>query len=149
MHNLRHSWGKLAHGDFGKQRVLSQVEWNEACCQELLPMAIKNDTCLYQNIQHFFRDEMQETVQMLLSKPHLAVEILGPLIASKKCMKKEAYCLTQTYMCNQASKTSRSWNLLPSLLQERKWPFADGSRNHFYIGMDWLESRTAGTHYSI
>ena len=99
MHNLRHSWGKLAHGDFGKQRVLSQVEWNEACCQELLPMAIKNDTCLYQNIQHFFRDEMQETVQMLLSKPHLAVEILGPLIASKKCMKKEAYCLTHKRTC--------------------------------------------------
>eukprot|EP00435_Cladocopium_sp_Y103_P054892 s649_g18.t1 len=56
-------------------------------------------TCLFQNIQHFFRDEMQETVQMLLSKPHLAVEILGPLIASKKCMKNEAYCLTHKRIC--------------------------------------------------
>ena len=99
MHWLRHSWGKVAGGDFGVQKVLHQIEWNEACCQELLPMATQNDTCLFQNIQMFFRDELQDTIEKLLKKPHLASEVLGPLLSQKRAMKREAYCLTHKRIC--------------------------------------------------
>ena len=127
------------------------AKWNgmKHAARSLLPMAIKNDTCLYKTSSISFVTNARDSANAA-SKPHLAVWNSWASDRKQEVHEERSILFdSQTYMCNQASKTSRSWNLLPSLLQERKWPFADGSRNHFYIGMDWLESRTAGTHYSI
>lgn len=99
MNCLRHSWCKRTKAPFKHQRILFQIEWNTACCQELLPHAKQHNICLFSNIQHFFRPELDDTVNRLLQKPHLAVEILGPLLSSGNAMRKEAPCLTHGKQC--------------------------------------------------
>ena len=99
MNCLRYYWGRKLGTKLKLQRVLHQIEWNTHCGEELKETALLHDTCLFSNIQLFFRDEVSDTINNLLNRPHLAVEVIGPLLSSCKAMKKEAFCSTHNRIC--------------------------------------------------
>eukprot|EP00435_Cladocopium_sp_Y103_P029761 s1306_g7.t1 len=100
MQVLRKAIAELTGASIPRQKILYQIEWNKDCQSELLPMAKKHGTCLFANIALFYRDELRPTIEQCLKKPQMTVEVLGPLISSKKAMKLEAPCLTHGKVCS-------------------------------------------------
>ena len=100
MQCLRKALANIAGVDVPRQEMLYQIEWNKECQSELLLLAKRHGTCLFPNIALFYRDELQGTIQACLQRPQMAVEVLGPLIATGKAMKLEAHCLTHNRCCS-------------------------------------------------
>lgn len=99
MNMLRHAWCKKLDIPFVRQPVDYQIEWNKDCIAELLPDCKLHDTCLFTNIASFYRDELKDTIDHLVQHPHMAVEVLAPLIAERKAMKTHAWCVTHGKEC--------------------------------------------------
>ena len=99
MHSVRQAWGRRMGKSLTPARVLHQIEWNQACIDELLPMARKHNVCLFKNIRQFFRDELQSTVDDLINRPQFAVEILGALLTRQRAMRLDGQCLTHGGCC--------------------------------------------------
>ena len=116
---LRSAWEAKTGCEFpGKVSAAAyQIEWNRDCVAELLPHAIENGTCLFRNIAMFYRPELKETIDRLLQAPHMAVEILAPLIASKRAMRLEAHCETHNRICSlkTARRAARGRAKVPAL----------------------------------
>lgn len=96
---LRHAWSKKTGVELGNIKPIHQIEWNSACLKEILPSARKNGTCVFENILQFFRPELKSLLQQCFAKPTLAVEILGPVLASGKAMTREGWCLVHKKKC--------------------------------------------------
>ena len=96
---LRAAWASKMGCKIPRCPVLHQIEWDTACLDELVPHAKVHDTCVFQNIAMFFRPELQEICQKLLQKPSMSTEILGPLLANGRAMKRSSYCLTHSKTC--------------------------------------------------
>eukprot|EP00973_Karenia_brevis_P050700 7043388-Karenia_brevis.AAC.1 len=65
---------KLLAGKLRPPTLLYQIEWDNHAQQELLILGKKDDACLFGDISAFFRDELAETVQMLLENPDKALQ---------------------------------------------------------------------------
>ncbi|CAE7587716.1 unnamed protein product [Symbiodinium sp. CCMP2592] len=97
--SIREVFSRRTGVELGPARVLHQVEWNEHCVKELLPLARKHDTCIFRNIRQFFRKDLQQNIHDLLTQPQMAVEILGPLLAAGKAMQLCGDCVTHGKQC--------------------------------------------------
>ena len=55
--------------------------------------------CRFGNIEDFWRPEVRPLVNRLKQKPHLALEVLGPLLLQNKAVKLRAHCYTHNKTC--------------------------------------------------
>lgn len=89
-YEIKNNNGKLGH----------MVEWDKSCQQECLLAASVEGSCLFGDINQFYRPELQETVlPQLMKKPGVAVQTLTPLILSGRAVVTSGNCLYHGKVC--------------------------------------------------
>jgi hypothetical protein len=82
-------------------RCIGQCEWNKKCQTELLLLngPSHDDTCLFGDINSFWRADLQPTIKALLENSTLAMEVLAPVVASGNAISPYAHCLRHGRLC--------------------------------------------------
>jgi hypothetical protein len=69
------------------------IEWGLENQEELMIIARKEGACLFGDQSGFWRPELEEELKAVNRQPAFAVDILGPIIASKRAITLNQYCL--------------------------------------------------------
>ena len=102
LHRLGVGVGHWSAHQVKQPQLLSFVEWDRECQEELKVLVQglgQPDCCLFGDITAFFRPELGEIIQELKKKPSMAVEVLGPIMSSRKAMRRKSYCLVHEKDC--------------------------------------------------
>ena len=102
---LRHFFAQQGHGVLLKDKgpeIMFQMEIDATCRQELLKYESlgSHNCCLFGDLEHFFRHELEDVVEQLRERPELALEVLSKAVADCDAVGCTSHCYRHQRQCS-------------------------------------------------